>query len=157
MSPIFLLILLMLLGGNAGSTAGGIKTDRMAWLTKGVWSTFKQIWHSGEGEPLIFFNGKLQNPYISKNNIQQAGEIFFLWMVSLAIGTLALSIFAGDQYSFYQILFDAASALNNVGLSAGLTGPELPDPAKYILIFLMWLGRLEITAVLVLLISPLYF
>lgn len=154
--PLFLLIILMLLGGNAGSTAGGIKTERVAWFSKGVWRGIKQAWLPEDEKPAIVFDDEKKKPHVIERNIQQAANIYFLWMASLTVGTLGLSLLVGEQYTFEQVLFDAASALSNVGLSAGLTGPDLPNKAKLLLTALMWVGRLEIMAVMVLLLSPLY-
>lgn len=155
MSPLFLLIILMLFGGNAGSTAGGIKTERMAWIAKGVWRGIKMSWLSEDKLPMSF-DGKMKKPHVVNRNIQQAAIIYFLWMATLAVGSLILSLLVGDKFTFEQVLFDAASALSNVGLSSGLTGPELTNEAKILLTTLMWAGRLEIMAVLIFLFSPLY-
>ena len=53
------------------------------------------------------------------------------------------------------MLFDVTSALGSVGLSTGIVGPDLHPLGRLTLIVLMWMGRLEIMAVLVLLGTPL--
>lgn len=155
--PVFLIVILMLMGGNAGSTAGGIKTERIAWFTKGFVRDIRNVWSPEKEQPPITFNGQVKKPHVSQRNIQQASSIFFLWILTLAIGTLLLSLFTGQQHDFYKVLFDATSALNNVGLSTGLTNSDLPSSAKIVLTLLMWVGRLEIMAVLILLASPISF
>jgi trk system potassium uptake protein TrkH len=52
------------------------------------------------------------------------------------------------------VLFEAMSALNTVGLSAGVAGPDLPWHGKADLIVLMWMGRLEVVGVFVLVGAP---
>ncbi|WP_051205436.1 TrkH family potassium uptake protein [Salinimicrobium xinjiangense] len=156
MSPVFVLIILMLLGANGGSTGGGIKTIRFAWFTKGIWRSIKQVWNPEEKEATVTFNGKPKDAREVRNHIQQAANILFLWVITLVIGTFLLTVMVGEQYTFYQILFDTASALSNVGLSTGVTGSDMPRNAKYLLSLLMWLGRLEIMAVVITLISPFY-
>lgn len=156
MAPIFVFVVLMLLGANGGSTGGGIKTIRFAWFTKGVWRSIKQVWNPEEKEAKILMNGEVQDADDMGNHIQQAANVLFLWVITLACGTFLLSLMMGDSYSFYQILFDTASALSNVGLSTGVTGAEMPENAKYLLSALMWLGRLEVMAVIILLVSPFY-
>lgn len=156
MSPILVMVLVMVLGANGGSTGGGIKTIRFAWFTKGVWRSIKQLWHPEEQEAMVIFNAEPHDAKVVRNHIQQATNILFLWMISLGMGTFFLSVMMGDDYTFYQILFDTASALSNVGLSSGVTGSNMPENAKYLLSFLMWLGRLEIMAIVILLISPFY-
>lgn len=152
-SPLFLLILLMLLGGNAGSTAGGLKTERVAWFTKSVFNNVKEIWSADNEKHPIYFNGEKKEPKVVNRNIKQAASIVFLWMMSLCLGTLSLSLLLDGQFAFEHILFDAASALNNVGLSSGVTTKDLPSAAKYVLSLLMWAGRLEILAVFILISS----
>ena len=67
------------------------------------------------------------------------GALLLSWMAFLAYGLPPL-----------ESLFEVTSALANVGLSAGLTGDELPAALKFILCCNMLLGRLELLAVLVL-------
>ncbi len=57
-------------------------------------------------------------------------------------------ILEGDTHSSMALLFEAASGLGAVGISSGVTSAELGDPAKGVLIVLMWLGRLEVMAAL---------
>ncbi|MCC8360482.1 TrkH family potassium uptake protein [Salinimicrobium sediminilitoris] len=156
MAPAFVLVILMLLGANAGSTGGGIKTVRFAWFAKGIWRSIKQVWFPEEKEAKVTFDGEMKEPREMRNNIQQAANVLFLWVITLTFGTFFLSLSVGDDYTFYQILFDTASALSNVGLSTGVTGAGMPENAKYLLSLLMWLGRLEIMAIVILIISPFY-
>lgn len=151
MAPLFLLVVLMLFGGNAGSTAGGIKTERVAWFTKGIWRGAKKAWLPEDEEPPLYFDQEAKKPKVTDRNIEQAAVIYFIWMATLTVGTLCLSVLVGDQYTFDQVVFDSASALSNVGLSSGLTGPDLPNSAKLLLTGLMWVGRLEVMAVVILL------
>ncbi|WP_037325186.1 TrkH family potassium uptake protein [Salinimicrobium terrae] len=156
MAPLFVLIILMLLGANGGSTGGGIKTVRFAWFAKGIWRSLKQVWYPEEKEAKVSLDGEVKDVKEMRNHIQQAANVLFLWVITLTLGTFFLSLMVGEEYTFYQVLFDTASALSNVGLSTGITGAGMPENAKYLLSLLMWLGRLEIMAVIILLISPLY-
>lgn len=82
----------------------------------------------------------------------QAMLLIFLWMLSLALGVFSLGFFVHEPLS--QLLFEPSSALGCVGLSNGITSAEMPGAAKYILIPLMWLGRLEIIPILAFLMMP---
>lgn len=62
---------------------------------------------------------------------------------------LLLSI--DPSFTLENAIFEVASAQRNVGLSSGITGPNMPTPAKVVFLFDMWIGRLEIIPVLVLL------
>ena len=156
MSPVFVLVILMILGANSGSTGGGIKTERFVWFFKGFFRNVKQAWDPKEGEAKVIYNDEPQEEDAVNSHIQQAANIVFLWLITLTIGTLLLSLIVKEEYSFHEVLFDTASALSNVGLSTGVTGPNMPAEGKYLLSFLMWLGRLEIMAVAIFLISPFY-
>jgi trk system potassium uptake protein TrkH len=76
-----------------------------------------------------------------------------LWIVSLSIGVFALLHFVPSEYILSDIILEAASALGNVGLSTGITDPNLHWAGKLTLILLMWVGRLEIVPVLLLFVS----
>lgn len=155
-SPVFVLVILMILGANAGSTGGGIKTERFAWFMKGIWRSVKQVWNPEEAKATVNFNEELVEDKVVRNHIQQGANILFLWLISLAVGAFLLNIIMEEEYEFYQILFDSASALSNVGLSTGVTAASMPENGKYLLSLLMWLGRLEIMAVVIFFVTPFY-
>lgn len=144
---LFLLMIPMFIGGNESSTTGGIKTSRLIWLFKSLRKSLLQ----GNRDSAFFFNGERLPPDETSSQLRQAGILFFLYVAALVMGSLILLILPGHSFSLYEILFDVTSALNNVGLSSGLTGHENPVAVKWVLILLMWLGRLEIQVVLLLL------
>ncbi|MBS3792954.1 hypothetical protein KGY77_09975 [Candidatus Bipolaricaulota bacterium] len=76
-----------------------------------------------------------------------------LWLILLFGGVVLLDIATPDRFTLSYSMFEVASAQGNVGLSSGITGPGLDFGAKLILIFHMWIGRLEIIPVLFLLAS----
>jgi trk system potassium uptake protein TrkH len=86
--------------------------------------------------------------------IAYAAALAVLWLATLAIATLALVLMLPESTA-HEIAFEATSALGSVGLSTGIAQPTLPVAAEIILIALMWLGRLEIVAVVVLLLAVL--
>lgn len=149
---LFLLTIAMNLGGNANSTAGGIKTARIAWLLKSIRQNLREALQTEENKKkfCIDFNGEKQKEERVAGHVQNAMTILFLWLLSLVAGCVLLSIFLPPGVTFMQTLFEVSSALNNVGLSAGVTAHSLSAAGKWILIFLMWMGRLEVFAVLVL-------
>lgn len=126
--PLMLLIAAMLVGGVSGSTTGGLKQDRLLWLLRGVAGRASASDH--------------------RQSVRRAR--LQLWRVggALVLGTLVLVV--STEAGLDKALFEAASALGTVGLSTGLTGPELSRPARIVLTGLMWAGRLEIVAVLTL-------
>jgi trk system potassium uptake protein TrkH len=78
-----------------------------------------------------------------------------LFVGAIGMATLMLLVVLGTDYTPHEVLFEVTSAMSNVGLSTGITGADNPWSAKLVMIVLMWMGRLEITAVLVLIGLPL--
>jgi trk system potassium uptake protein TrkH len=83
--------------------------------------------------------------------LEAAAIMLGLWLLTLAAGTVLLLHFVPPGTLFEHALLEAASALGNVGLSSGITSPDLHFGGKLTLMVIMWLGRLEIVPVLVLL------
>lgn len=73
--------------------------------------------------------------------------LFYLLMILISSGIT--SYFMGDGYSPSNAFFEAASAQGTVGLSTGITGPDMPAAVEVTYIFQMWTGRLEVIPVLV--------
>lgn len=156
---LFLFIIAMTLGGNASSTTGGLKTRRIIWIFKGV---FKSVRETGkekndDKDYYVFYNEQKIKEKKAKEQIKNAANIFVLWLSAISIGSFIIILTEGDDYLFHQILFDVSSALNNVGLSAGVNGNDMTNTSKGVFIVLMWIGRLEIFACMVLIYSILSF
>lgn len=152
-AALLLIALGMFVGGASGSTTGGIKLKRLALLCKSaLWTIRSKMSRQGN---TYRFDGEDLSAERAFSKVQTAATLALLFLLALAAGTLLLLLMVGDAYTLTQIFFDAASALGTVGLTSGMTGPSLYAPAKYVLMALMYLGRLEITAFLVLLAWPL--
>ena len=155
-SPGALLVLVtaMIVGGSAGSTTGGLKLARAAWLFKAAVAQVSNGMRPIGGRATMTFDGEDVSEEEAASAIAHAAGLALLWLATLGIATLALVLLLPDS-SAAEIGFEAASALGSVGLTTGITGPSLPLGAELILIALMWLGRLEIVAVIVVLLIPL--
>ena len=143
-----ILSIAMIAGGAAGSTAGGIKLFRVVLLAKGVmWRTRQSI-----STPRRIFSHKLGTKFLSsdesKNEVNEAAVISFLWVIFLFVGIISLSLLMSNV-NLVDIFFEICSAQGNVGLSSGITSPTMPDMAKVIMMFSMWIGRLEIIPIIV--------
>lgn len=139
--------ILFFVGGCAGSTSGGIKFGRHYLLLKNGFLELRRLVHPRAVIP-VRFNGKAVSPDII-SNVQ---AFFILYMLLVVIGSLALSLLGVD---FLTSIGSVASCIGNVGPAINGTGPMsnyafLPDAAKWILSFLMLVGRLELFTVLVL-------
>lgn len=122
-----IMILLMLIGGSPGSTAGGMKTTTFAVLILNAVATFSSQEHVGAF-------GRRVDYHVIKN----AATIAMLYCTLFFIGGITISIYEGMP--LMQCFFEAASAVGTVGLTLGVT-PKLHLISKVILIVLMYLGR----------------
>lgn len=143
---VFLLILLMLIGGGTCSTAGGIKQFRVYLMWKlFFWEIRLQhmprtailqrpIW---EGDRRVF---------VDDARVRQVAVFIFLYMTIYALGVMLL---CACGFSLRESLFEFASAIGTVGLSIGVTSAQMPDAALWAETLAMFLGRLEFIVVIV--------
>lgn len=133
-STLFLWVAIMLVGGAAGSTAGGVKLATIAVLVLAVLSTLK-----GQEEPQAF------GRRIASSLVFRGMALVALFLIAHFVLTLALAItedvYNNSELGFMPLMFEAMSALATVGLSTGIT-PDLSIPGKIVLCVAMFLGRL---------------
>jgi len=135
-------IVLMVIGGATGSTAGGIKLFRLIVLFGLIrWVLIRVLLPEGATIPI-----KAGDNDMDDRALRLVSSFILLYLIILIISALIL-MFTG--YSFADSLFEAASAQGTVGLSVGITSPTMPTIGKLVLMFQMWLGRLEIVPVLI--------
>jgi trk system potassium uptake protein TrkH len=140
----------MLIGGGAGSTAGGIKLIRAVIVWKGVnWSLTKAFLPKRAIKPFRFGERLLDEEDINSIS-SEANLIIILWIVFLLIGVGVLSYVVAPGYTLDEVIFEVVSAQSNVGLSTGITNTGLSYVGKIMLILNMWIGRLEIIPALML-------
>lgn len=135
-----LIIVLMLIGGGACSTAGGMKQYRIYVLYKSfIWEIKRFFLPRTAITENYIWQGE-QKDFISEARIRQIGTFVFLYMATFALGSL---IIASTGVGLKESLFEFASALGTVGLSVGVTGPQASPVILWTEIFGMLLGRLE--------------
>ena len=146
--PIVLFLLLMFIGGCAGSTTCGIKIFRIQILYSFISNQLKKIIYP-KGVFILKYD---QNPVDNKFISSVISFIYLYFMIFFAI-TALLSLTGLD---FITAISGAATSISNVGPGLGsIIGPNgnfssLPDISKWILTLGMILGRLELFAILVL-------
>jgi trk system potassium uptake protein TrkH len=145
----------MLLGGAAGSTAGGLKQIRVVFLGKGVVWRFRQITLQPHELMRYQVNHEGLSEAEANRLVEAAGVLVTLWVVLFWLNTLLLLHVVPGQFSVSEVIFEVASAQSNVGLSTGITHPDLAWVGKLALMLSMWMGRLEILPVLILF-APLF-
>lgn len=122
------MVMLMFVGGNPGSTAGGIKTTTLAVLLIYLRSTMRR--------------SKAAEAYgrrLEEDVVKRAAAILTLSLLLDLFGTLALT--AVECLPLADVLFEVCSALGTVGISVGITG-SLSLFSKGILMLLMYCGRM---------------
>ena len=85
------------------------------------------------------------------DEISQAAVLTGLYLFLMMASAVALTYLIDPSYSLADIIFESATAQGTVGLSTGVTRPAMNPWAEGILIFQMWIGRLEIFPVFILL------
>ena len=146
--PLFFFLILMFIGGCAGSTTCGIKIFRVQILYQFFSNQIKKIIY-----PHGVFNMKYEKQNIDEKFMSSVISFIYLYFIIFFIVTSLLTINGLDLVS---ALSAAATAISNVGPGLGDTiGPngnfsEISNNSKWILSFAMILGRLELFAILVL-------
>lgn len=137
------LILAMAIGGDVGSTAGGIKILRLLVVLRLVQLTLARTALPRHAVLDQRIGGRRLEP----EEINMAVAIVALYILTTLFSWFAFLVAGLEPL---DSLFDVVSAIGTVGLSAGIAGPDLATPLKLVLCLDMLLGRLEILAVLVL-------
>ncbi len=124
---ILVMIILMLIGGSPGSTAGGMKTTTAVVLMGWLWAALKR-----ERYPQCFHRR------IAQEAINNAIAIFMLYMILFLGGAMLIAQL--DHVPLLAAMFETASAVGTVGLTMGIT-PSLCTISHIVLILLMFIGR----------------
>jgi trk system potassium uptake protein TrkH len=142
-----LVVFAMNIGGCAGSTTGGVKLIRAYLVGKGVrWQVSRVFLPRNAVQRLEVGDRNLGIDEINEE-MRSAGLMVLAYHV-LLVGGIILASAAVPDMPFRHALFEVASALGTVGLSSGVTGPEMSSVVEVSFVFLMWVGRLEIFPVL---------
>jgi trk system potassium uptake protein TrkH len=148
------LLLLMFVGGSAGSTGGAIKVVRHLLLGKILRREIGQTL-----SPELVMPIRLNGTPVDERTIRAIAAFILLYVGFWVVGSTVIAIdsaITGAGLGTIDVLGTSATALGNVGPGFGPTGPMgsfagLGDASKITLIGLMWVGRLEIVPVVVLL------
>ncbi|MEA4983946.1 Trk system potassium uptake protein TrkH [bioreactor metagenome] len=141
-----ILLIVMLIGASAGSTAGGMKLVRVLLAVKYAYYEFKRIIHPNAVFP-VKYNGLIVRDEI----ITRVLAFIMLYIVLIIIGTIVLA-FSG--MGFMESISGMITCISDVGPGLGSIGPvtnfaSIPDFSKWFLSFVMLIGRLEVFTVLI--------
>lgn len=144
---VVMLIIMMLAGACAGSTSGGAKLDRFVILFKFLKNEFYKMMHPG-AVTTVSLNGKGTPSAVVNKTL----AFLFMYIIIIVFGGVILSLM-GMELS--EGFFCALQAISNTGLGSDATGVNgdyslVSDGAKWLLSFIMLVGRLEIFTILLL-------
>ncbi|MDY7034061.1 MAG: TrkH family potassium uptake protein [Thermodesulfobacteriota bacterium] len=147
-SQIFLLFL-MFIGGCAGSTGGSIKCMRIMLLLKQTSKSLKQFIH-----PHGVFPIKIGKQVVPSDVMNSVLSFFLLFIFLVIIGTLIMASLGMDIITAFAAV---VACIGNIGPGLGSVGPmdnysNIPYLGKWVLIFLMFVGRLEVYTIILLLV-----
>jgi len=136
-----LVLLGMVIGGGIGSTAGGVKFDRVITLASMVRVSLLRL----RVPPRAVTSLRDRRSKVAADQVISIGAVVFCYAVAALVFWMFFLLSGEPPLSS---LFEVISALSTVGLSSGLTGAEMQTHLKYVLMAAMLLGRLEFLALL---------
>lgn len=144
---VVMLIIMMFIGGCAGSTSGGAKIDRIIVLFKYLKNEFYKIMRPN-AVTTVRINGKGTPSFIVGKTL----AFLFLYIIIIIVGGILLTMCG---LPLKDSFFCCLSAISNTGLGTSVTGYAntyelIPDVAKWILSFIMLVGRLELYTIILL-------
>ena len=128
-SSSLVMIFLMFIGANPGSTGGGVKTTTIFVIFIAMATVV-----SGK-KPTVF------KRRIPQDSITKALTVFVMGIVVILLATFGVMLIEGNRFSTLDILFEVVSAAATVGLSRSLT-PMLHIASKILIMIVMFIGRL---------------
>jgi trk system potassium uptake protein TrkH len=140
------IIIAMLFGGSACSTAGGFKGLRIGMICKAIIQEVRRLINPESAVFVERFHYH-KDQILEDKSVRSAALIIIMYVATFALGTCVGSLCG---YPLLDAAFEAASVTGNVGLSIGITTASMPDILKITYIIIIWLGRLEFMSVLAL-------
>lgn len=121
-------VILMLVGGSSGSTAGGIKTTTFAVFL------ISNFCLARNNDNIVLFKKRLDT-----STVKQAGSIVCVYITGVILSSFIIC--AIEPFGLREVIYETSSAIATVGLSMNMT-PSLSMISKMIIIFLMYTGRI---------------
>ena len=152
----YVLLFVMFIGGSGGSTGGGIKIIRWLVILKSTRRELFTTVHPEAVQPI-----RLGGLVIDESAVRGIYAFTLIYFLLFGVATVFIVVDAGRvgyELSVLEAMSASASTIGNVGPGFGSLGPfgsylQFPATSKLLMVFLMWVGRLEIIPVLVLLTS----
>lgn len=140
----------MVVSGSAGSTVGGIKLIRGYLILRSIaWQVRKVLMPANAVIPFRIGEQHLTRD-VMQREVSEAAVFSLLYTFILGASVIIAASLTGPEFELADVIFECASAQGTVGLSAGITGPDMPIALELLFILQMWIGRLEIFPVIIL-------
>lgn len=147
--PLAILAMMVFIGGAMGSTAGGIKINRLALVFEGVKWWFRRFFVSSRVLVPLRVGGRTLSVERSNLAVSKNLLVIVIYVLTIFLATvIALHLYI-TSFRLDEVVFEIVSALSNSGVSVGFISPVSPLSIKWLFITLMWLGRIEIVPVLI--------
>lgn len=145
-SAMLLIIFINVIGGGAGSTAGGVKQYRIAVTIKSFyWSTKYRLGNHRMVYPHFIYRSGERKEVLPSEAMEAFGYLT-LYLFVMFVGSFLVTLFSG--FSFGDSLFEFSNAISSTGLSNGLTAACRDNaPVLWTMILAMFAGRLEMLAI----------
>lgn len=144
---ITVMVVVMLIGGSACSTAGGIKGLRIGILFKGMINDIKRMITSEHRVKVEKYH-HIKEQTLDDVVYRSSAVIALLYILLFMMGVILTTAYG---YPLAEAAFEVASVSGNVGLSIGIISPQLPVVLKIYYIIAMYMGRLEFLSIFALL------
>jgi trk system potassium uptake protein TrkH len=146
---VILLIMLMAIGGASGSASGGIKAYRVLLGYHGLVWWLKRTFVSPKIVVPFEYQGRVIENAVAENEVRNSMLVIMLYFLTVSVATVITLHFSAIFFESTAVIFDVVSAMSNVGITTGFVSPDMPSVAKWVFIFVMWIGRLEIVPVVI--------
>ena len=142
-----ILTLLMFVGACAGSTGGGLKVSRFVIIAKGIRTELYSYIHPKSVKQI-----KMDDKELDSSTVRSVGIYFLTFCAIFVLSILAISVEEKDLVTNFTAVL---ATMNNIGPGLSLVGPtanfgHFSDPSKWVFIFDMLAGRLELFPLLIL-------
>ena len=142
-----ILIMVMLIGGGIGSTAGGIKLSRVyLMLRTAMRNVQRRLTPHRTVDAPVYYKASGKEP-ITSDVTEEISAFVTCYLMIFFVGSLLITVTA--DCTLTEAMFDFASSMGTVGLSIGITGPATDNGTLIIEMVGMFMGRLELFIVLV--------
>ena len=146
---LIIIVFVMVIGGSAGSTSGGIKILRVGVLGKEVIAYIKDLLAPPSARQVVTYYHVGRRP-LAYSLVRSNLAVFVLYVGAFLITTIATVAYG---YDAMPSIFESVSMVSNIGMTAGIIEPDMPVVLKFVYMFDMWAGRLEWVTLIALVVS----